>query len=371
MTIEQLIGPKGKVPILIRDDDINYFTKPEMLESIYSNAWDEGFKVSLSTIPLQKGLNDLGVPPPYRQSGLLYSILDNPLLLKYLKSKIKERSVEILQHGLSHTYDSSNRGEFSGNSSLKENVLKGRRILLSAFETEPNFFVPPAEDISKTNLDLIHELGMKPIYRNSLFDKLLRFRYIPSFMKNFGLTLITTGNSIFFNQSQFPLMKPVNIQINGNSITWSLPSTKFLNLASSTSVSELTRFLVESCSVIRNPICILNHYHSYYHDWNSTITKTDLFRTWSSVLKSFGKLGFEWKVDFATLFERYSQVQRVKLIKTGSKITIRSEEEIQEYSFRTSHPLEYSTSGTLDSNSNIFTIERILPESTVVLYEKN
>ena len=82
MTIEKLIGPNGKVPILIRDDDINYFTKPEMLESIYSNAWTEGFKVSLSTIPLQKGLDDLGVPPLYRQSGLLYSIADNHLLLK-------------------------------------------------------------------------------------------------------------------------------------------------------------------------------------------------------------------------------------------------------------------------------------------------
>ncbi len=371
MTIEQLIGPKGKVPILIRDDDINYFTKPQMLETIYSNAWHEGFKVSLSTIPLQKGLNDLGVPPQYRQSGLLYSITDNPLLLEYLKSKIKERSVEILQHGVSHTYDNSHRGEFSGNSALKEKILKGQGILLSAFETEPKFFVPPAEDISETNLDLLRELGMKPIYRNSLFDKLLRFRYIPTVVKNFGLTLITTANSIFFNETQFPLMKPVNIQLSRNSVTWSLPSTKFMSLASSTSVSELTKFLVESCSKVRNPICILNHYHSYYHDWNSTITKTDLFRTWNNVLKSFGNLGFEWKVDFATLFERYAQVQRVKLIKTGSKITIRSEEEIHDYSFRTSNPLESSTSGSLDKNSNIFTIERILPKSTTVLYEKN
>ena len=369
MTIEQLIGPEGKVPILIRDDDINYFTKPEMLESIYSNVWDEGFKVSLSTIPLQKGLNDLGVPPQHRQSGFLYSILDNPLLLKYLKSKVKERSVEILQHGVSHTYDSSHRGEFSGNSNLKENVLKGRDILLSAFETEPKFFVPPAEDISETNLDLIRELGMKPIYRNSLFDKLLRFRYIPSVVKNFGLTMITTG--ILFNESLFPLMKPVNIQLSKNSITWSLPSTKFMNLASSNSVSELTKFLVESCSNLRNPICILNHYHSYYHDWNSAITKTELFRTWSNVLKSFGSLAFAWKVDFDTLFERYAQVQRVKLIKTGSKITIQSEEEIHDYSFRASNQLESSASGSLDRISNIFTIERILPKKTIILYEKN
>lgn len=370
MTIEQLIGPNGKVPVLIRDDDINYFTKPEMLESVYSNAWDEGFKVSLSTIPLQKGLNDLGVPPQYRQSGLLYSITDNPMLLKYLKTKIKKQSVEILQHGLSHTYDSSHRGEFSGNSNIKEKILQGRGILLSAFETEPKFFVPPAEDISQTNLNLIHELGMKPIYRNSLIDKILRFRYIPSFVKNLGLTIITTANLLFFNDAQFPLMKPVNIQLSEDSITWSLPSTKFMNLASSTSVSELTRFLVERCSKLRNPICILNHYHSYYHDWNSTITKTDLFGTWNNVLKSFGNLGFEWKVDFATLFERYSQVQRVKLIKTGSKITIQSEEEIHDYSFRTSNHLESSKSGSLDKNSNIFTIESILPKSTIVLYEK-
>ena len=370
MTIEQLIGPNGNVPILIRDDDINYFTKPEMLESIYSNAWTEGFKVSLSTIPLQKGLDDLGVPPLYRQSGLLYSIADNHLLLKYLKNKIQQGSVEILQHGVSHTYVNSRRGEFSGNSNLKEKVLKGKNVLHSAFETEPKFFVPPAEDISEINLDLIYQLGMKPIYRNSIFDRLLRFRYIPSIVKNFGLTLITAGNLIFFNESQFPLMKPVNIQLSEDNITWSLPSTKFMNLASSSSVTELTRFLVDDCSKLRNPICILNHYHSYYYDWNPTITKTDLFRTWNSVLESFSKLGFEWKVDFATLFERYAKVRRVRLIKTGSKITIQSEDEIPDYSFRTSEPLESSSSGSLDRNSNIFTIEHLSPKSSIVLYEK-
>ena len=127
---------------------------------------------------------------------------------------------------------------------------------------------------------------MKPIYRNSLFDRLLRSRYIPSFVKNFGLTLITTGNLVLFKQAQFPLMKPVNVFLSGNDITWSLPNMKFMNLASSRSVSELTHFLVNTCSKLRSPVCILNHYHSYFYDWNSTITKTDLFRTWNNVLKS-------------------------------------------------------------------------------------
>jgi hypothetical protein len=89
------------------------------------------------------------------------------------------------------------------------------------------------------------------------------------------------------------------------------------------------------------------------------------------VLRSFGKLGFEWKVDFATLFERHAQVQRVKMIETGSKITIQSEHEIHDYAFRTSKPIESSSYGSLDRDSNIFTIERLLPKLTMILYIKN
>jgi hypothetical protein len=55
MRIERLVGPCGKLPILIRDDDTNFFTKDHMLESIYSEAWNKGFKVSLSVIPSQRG----------------------------------------------------------------------------------------------------------------------------------------------------------------------------------------------------------------------------------------------------------------------------------------------------------------------------
>jgi hypothetical protein len=39
MVITPLLGPNGNIPILIRDDDINFFTKDNMLESVYSEAW--------------------------------------------------------------------------------------------------------------------------------------------------------------------------------------------------------------------------------------------------------------------------------------------------------------------------------------------
>jgi hypothetical protein len=64
MKIKPLIGPHGKMPILIRDDDdTNFFTRPDKLETIHSNAWEKGFKISLSIVPFQKGMEDICVPP--------------------------------------------------------------------------------------------------------------------------------------------------------------------------------------------------------------------------------------------------------------------------------------------------------------------
>ena len=41
---------------------------PNMLKSIYSKAWNNQFKVSLSVIPYQKAINDVCVPPDIRNS---------------------------------------------------------------------------------------------------------------------------------------------------------------------------------------------------------------------------------------------------------------------------------------------------------------
>ena len=66
MKIKPLIGPHGKMPILIRDDDTNFFTRPDMLETIHSKAWDKGFKISLAIVPFQRGAEDVSVPPEIR-----------------------------------------------------------------------------------------------------------------------------------------------------------------------------------------------------------------------------------------------------------------------------------------------------------------
>lgn len=368
--IQSYIGPNGKVPILIRDDDTNFFTKPEMLESIFSKAWDRGFKVSLSVIPIQKGINDLSVPPEYRKSNLYYSIGDNHFLTKYLRNKIQNGMLEILQHGVDHSYDDSRRGEFAGNSNTREQVLKGKKILADALGIDPMFFVPPGEDISNRNIDLILNAGMTPIIRNTVFDTFLRYPYLPIVFKNLGLKLINFGNSIHFKETTLPLMKPVKIKLDKNYLSWSLRMDKFMNLSSIDAVTQLTEILVDNSNLSRDPVCILNHYHSYYYDWNSTITKSELFKTWNNVLKSFDDLSFGWKVDFGTLLERYRKIKNVLIAKTGSKVTVQSDELIRDYSFRAPIDLEQSNHGSLDTDTRIYTIKQIDPQKKIVLHEK-
>ena len=112
--ITPLIGPYGKIPILIRDDDTNSFTKSNMLETIYSKAWNNNFKVSISVISYQKAINDVCIPSNARNSQEYYSIKNNKELCSFLKNNINHNNIEIIQHGISHALIDG-RGELSKN----------------------------------------------------------------------------------------------------------------------------------------------------------------------------------------------------------------------------------------------------------------
>src|SRR5574342_4592 len=148
MVFQRLLGPHGKLPILIRDDDTNFFTKTNMLESIYSKAWEDGYKVCLAVVPFQRGTNDICVPPDIRISNSHFSVADNKSLVYYLKDKIRSGRIEVLQHGFSHYITNDGRGEFGDDSDRKKDIELGRNIIKQAFGVNAKFFVPPGEDIS-------------------------------------------------------------------------------------------------------------------------------------------------------------------------------------------------------------------------------
>jgi hypothetical protein len=70
------------------------------------------------------------------------------------------------------------------------------------------------------------------------------------------------------------------------------------------------------------------------------------------------------------LYNRFSKILGVHIAKAGSKITIEAEEEITDYSFWSSSPIEQNSFAIFDKDTRICTIKHILPESQIVLYEK-
>jgi len=373
MVFQPLLGPYGKLPILIRDDDTNFFTKTNMLESIYSKAWKDGYKVCLAIVPFQRGTNDICVPPDIRISDSHFSVGDNKALVHYLKDKIRSGTIEVLQHGFSHHNTNDGRGEFGYDSDRKKDIELGRNIIKQAFEVNPKFFVPPGEDIANENLVALIESGLIPIYRQTFFDTFLRNSFVPAHIKHIATRALAVKykHRTSYGNWAIQLVKPVIISVAQGRISWSLASMKSSNSSSFDSLFKLTDKVIESCTISRSPVCIINHYHLYYYDWNTSITRKDLFQAWKQILETFDRLKFGWKVTFSELYERANQIRNVRIVKTGSKITLESGTHIRGFSFRTTASLEPSASLVFDEEDKIVTIDDLIPDKKLILYEKS
>jgi hypothetical protein len=372
MVFQRLLGPHGKMPILIRDDDTNFFTKSNMLESIYSMAWEKGLKISFSVIPLQKGTNDISVPPKVRDKKSLFPVTDNIALAEYMKDKLLNGKAEILQHGLSHNVDEKGRGEFGKDFNTKESIDLGKNILTRAFDTSPRFFVPPGEDITKNNFYKLVESGLVPICRRSTFDTFLQNPFVPNYIKHVVTRYITDKYKDKFKSEMMTIqfLKPVIITVRRDLISWT-PSLGSSKISSSESLFKFANRIIQTCYSNRLPLCIINHYHFFYYDWNSTISRTELFRCWTQLVKLLGALEFGWSTTFSELYERSKQIQNIQIVQTGSKISIESKVPIRNFSMRTTCSLEPTTSMLFDKDTMILTLEELIPNRKVILYEKN
>ena len=161
---------RAKAAFILRDDDISFFTVPQMLERIYGQLWQRGCKATLAVIPKHKAIDDLNVPPTFRGSDTYHSIDQNRDLLRYLKNRLCEGKIAIAQHGFSHEMiDDVPEFGISDRDELARRLSEGIRILNNALQTEVKAFVPPWEKLSKPALKVIRKAGMwtfKPSYKH-------------------------------------------------------------------------------------------------------------------------------------------------------------------------------------------------------------
>jgi len=154
----------------IRDDDVNFFTKPEDLEKVYNDIWNI-CPVSFAVIPFVKGMVSPMIPEKYWNEKKYFPIGENFGLVAYLKEKIKEKKISIMLHGYSHE-NNPDGYEFETGDNLYNKIKDGKEYLEKVFGVEVKTFVPPHNTISKEGVKAINKLGMNlAVVPSFYFDK--------------------------------------------------------------------------------------------------------------------------------------------------------------------------------------------------------
>ena len=90
------------VKLIIRDDDLCYYSKVDDIERIYKEI--EGFPISFATIPTVTDVSTVGACPDTRGNTVPRWIGDNKALSYWLKEKLRKKEIDVLMHGISHGY---------------------------------------------------------------------------------------------------------------------------------------------------------------------------------------------------------------------------------------------------------------------------
>lgn len=131
---------------------------------------------------------------------------------------------------------------------------------------------------------------------------------------------------------------------------------------------------ISYCMIQRTPLCLLNHYHHYFYDWNhDSVTRKNLFEQWNQILDLVNKIPFSWKTTFSDLYQRILKIKKINIARTGHKITIESTNElIEDISFKVDRILHLGKENIIydDANKTIITLNQLKPNSKIVLYVK-
>ena len=126
--------------------------------------------------------------------------------------------------------------------------------------------------------------------------------------------------------------------------------------------------------VQRIPLCILNHYHHYFYDWNyDSISRKNLFEQWNQILHLLNKIPFLWKTTFFDLYQRIRKIKKINIAITGQKVTIKSGDDLIEgISFKVDKLLQSVKEDVLydEQDKTIITIDQLKPNSKSVFYIK-
>lgn len=205
--------------VVIRDDDLCYWSKWKDFEFIYSQL---GVPVSVSLV--LNGANMHGNSMPYGNFDKFETkkINDNHELCDYLRKQIKNKKIEILMHGFTHEFKTIKNERvpemlWRDNNFIRENLPIYKLELESLFNCKINFFISPADkckksfykELKKNKLNtcgLISSINSRPFsfctLKNFLIRNINRIKYkypYTGIMKYNGFFEIMTYQNLNFD----------------------------------------------------------------------------------------------------------------------------------------------------------------------------
>ena len=195
----------------LRDDDLNYFFSPTMIENNIDDIWDI-CPVSMSVIPFVIGNweeniklledstpGDVSKEIIQRISSdrVIYDIAKNHELVDYIKCKMSEGRVYLTLHGIHHRNSDSVLPEIKNNYSisaefytsrdLSDSLMRAKSHVEEIFNQNVEVFTPPQ--------NLYNYIGYRAIERCDMNI----CAYLPSARKDINETIRIIGLRNYFN----------------------------------------------------------------------------------------------------------------------------------------------------------------------------
>lgn len=173
--------------LIIRDDDLSFWTNPQDIEKVYKPLFDKKMKISFATIPFAVNMFNAGNFDTFYQDEKSQTAMGkNSEIIDYIKEKIDDGLVEIMLHGYNHLYsfecddvvktatkenlqkprELNKKINFLGEynyqdyGTLNQKTKEGKEYLEDLFQVKIKNFVPPSNQITKE--------GIKAIVNNHL-----------------------------------------------------------------------------------------------------------------------------------------------------------------------------------------------------------
>jgi hypothetical protein len=172
--------------LIIRDDDLSYWSSPEELEDLYAPLFDRGVKVSFAVVPFGVRMYHAGDLRRFYQDTEAVPLGKNDRLTDWLKEKIAGGQAEAMLHGFNHLYyvEGPNGpepairpaldvirsqgavprliGEFfyGSEKELIRKISEGKNYLESLLDCPIRVFVPPSNQIGHGGIRAVVRSGL-------------------------------------------------------------------------------------------------------------------------------------------------------------------------------------------------------------------